>query len=1042
MSESAPDRRVPAYLGRVLDTDGEPAGTCFQLAPGIVATAWHVLNGVGAGAVNGEVAIDPLAGGASQPGTVVAIDPRADLALVRLTVPLGASIAGLAATDDVVKTEPVDVTGVSRIDDPGHAYRFLDGPGTWGGATLRDDLQPLGWMACNVIVPGMSGAPVRRRSDDVVVGVVSGRYNSADDWLRDCVWIARSERLQALCEAVVPVALEAPPAVEPIDLLLSVDGTEVRLTGGDVDVRADHGGVSPGLANAVDETRRARANAGARREVADDIRAQPGSVALDRAGRLLAKSFLPDPIAAALAERLDRAEAAHQPLRLGIACAEARLQRLPWEALADPRTEGPLALRPLVGIHRRVAAAGTPAAVPGPLRILVAIASPDDSSPLLDYERELRNVLTAVRAARDGSARVRVVPFATTMQIRAALEVEAVHILHISGHGSPGTLVIEHDDGRERVIGADDFVDEAIPAGRMPAVIALAACYTNTADATGAPSFAARLAERGAAVVIASETSVTDIYATKAFARIYGRLAEAAEPDAVAAVAAARRAVQDELEDSTQTREQTIAGLGEWAVLSVLAGAGSVTILDPAVVKAPPPPPQRFAIGRVSARAVGEFVGRRRAQRRLPAELLAPGRAGVVLHGIGGIGKTTLAAELAARVIEREPERLPVVLEGELGFESVLGAIVSALRRRFILTNRFEGDAATALENAGRSDLPWADRLALLRMVPPVAAVPLLVVLDNFEDNLADLSDGSGLTDSTLAALLAAIAADPGAWRLLVTSRYTFELPDDAARALTLHPVGALSAAETHKLIWSLPALDRQLDDAQVEQVWRMLGGHPRSLEYLDALLSDGGGRYPDIERRLEAALAEKLGARTAELLRTEWELDTALAEVATLAADDVLLDDLLGSLASVPGARELLVGASVYREPVDVDALLFQVGEPDDDAASVPDRDGAEQQIRKILEAAGIPTNKPLDLGELPAEIRRRSRPMCLSRIGCPRRRADRPSTCGNTSTPAAPRPCCRSRRPTAVRAPSCTAGPPASSSAGSVRRASATSS
>jgi len=96
------------------------------------------------------------------------------------------------------------VTGVSQIFDPGHAYRFFDGPGTWGGATLRDDVHQLGWMACNVVTPGMSGAPVRRRSDDVVVGVVSGRYNSADDWLRDCVWVARCERLQALCSDVAP----------------------------------------------------------------------------------------------------------------------------------------------------------------------------------------------------------------------------------------------------------------------------------------------------------------------------------------------------------------------------------------------------------------------------------------------------------------------------------------------------------------------------------------------------------------------------------------------------------------------------------------------------------------------------------------------------------------------------------------------------------------------------------------------------------------------------------------------------------------------
>ena len=253
-------------------------------------------------------------------------------------------------------------------------------------------------------MPGMSGAPVRRLRDDVVVGVVSGRYNSADGWLRDTVWVARCERLRALCADVAPLALETKPVVAPIDLLLTVDAEQVHLAGADVDVRAEHGGVSPGLVNAVDETRRARANAGAQREIADDIASAPGRVALDRAGRLLSQSFLPAPVADALSERLEHAEHAHQPLRLGVACAHPALARLPWEALADPRTDGPLALRPLVSVHRRVRA-GTPAPVPGPLRILVAISSPDESGgPLLDYERELRNVLTAVGAARDGSA--------------------------------------------------------------------------------------------------------------------------------------------------------------------------------------------------------------------------------------------------------------------------------------------------------------------------------------------------------------------------------------------------------------------------------------------------------------------------------------------------------------------------------------------------------------------------------------------------------------------------------------------------------------
>ena len=45
-----PDGRVPGYLGRVLDGDGAPVGTCFQVAPGVLVTAWHVLDDIGAAA--------------------------------------------------------------------------------------------------------------------------------------------------------------------------------------------------------------------------------------------------------------------------------------------------------------------------------------------------------------------------------------------------------------------------------------------------------------------------------------------------------------------------------------------------------------------------------------------------------------------------------------------------------------------------------------------------------------------------------------------------------------------------------------------------------------------------------------------------------------------------------------------------------------------------------------------------------------------------------------------------------------------------------
>ena len=66
--------------------------------------------------------------------------------------------------------------------------------------------------------------------------------------------------------------------------------------------------------------------------------------------------------------------------------------------------------------------------------------------------------------------------------------------------------------------------------------------------------------------------------------------------------------------------------------------------------------------------------------------------------------------------------------------------------------------------------------------------------------------------------------------------------------------------------------------------------------------------------------------------LFTARSLDASLAATATLAADDVLLDDLLTQLS--PAAQRLLLGVSVYRQPVDRNAALYQIGEPDDAAA------------------------------------------------------------------------------------------------------------
>ncbi|WP_327000260.1 tetratricopeptide repeat protein [Dactylosporangium sp. NBC_01737] len=715
----------------------------------------------------------------------------------------------------------------------------------------------------------------------------------------------------------------------PLDVTFVVSGDVVRLTGAGVDVSAAHGGVRPGLRNALHDVRlertrrssmvsRPRDGQTAVRDLALDVDELPGLVSLRRVGELLAESFLPAPVARALGDLLRRAVHDHVALRVGVEAPG--LAALPWEALPDPLSGRPLALHPQVVVYRR-STATAPALLAGPLRIVVAIASPDAGGALLDYEHELRAVLSAVRQARRSQARVDVVPFASTAAIRAALDVPGgIHVLHISAHGKPGALVLEHPDGRAREVTAEQLVTEAIPPGRMPPVISLAACYTDADGEAQGSSFAAQLAGRGACAVIGTQTSVTDRYATLFFARVYAELAESTDPDVVRAVADARRLVQQDLVTGTDRSAQLLAGMDEWGVVTLLANAPQVPVIDHRQPRVSAPAERTAAWGRVSARPVGQFVGRRPLQRTLPALLSGDEYAGLVLHGIGGIGKTTLAAEVLRRTLAADPSWRVAALFGPVTVDSVLAAVASTARLELLVRDTVAGPQTAAVQVAGRVDVPWADRLALLHD-HVLDEVPILLVLDNFEDNLAP--DGRTVADDGLAGLLATWALAPARSRLLITSRHPVALPQLAAV-----PVGPLSAAEAGKLLWSLPHVDRHAgSDAAAEQVWRVVGGHPRSLEYLDALLGQGQGRFDDITDRLTAAVTTRLGTDAATWLAQDRTLDAALADTVTLAADDVLLTDHLTRLVAIPGAVDLLTAISVYREPVPAVALTFHTG-------------------------------------------------------------------------------------------------------------------
>ena len=309
-------------------------------------------------------------------------------------------------------------------------------------------------------------------------------------------------------------------------------------------------------------------------------------------------------------------------------------------------------------------------------------------------------------------------------------------------------------------------------------------------------------------------------------------------------------------------------------------------------------------------------------RRRWSAELAGPAAAGLVLHGVGGIGKSALAAQIAERVGRLEPNCVTTTLSGEVTADALLAGLAAALRPYPGAAAR-GGSAAEAVAAAGRTELPWAQRFALLRR-HVLDQEPVLLVLDNFDDNLSLEAGTCTIRDLSLIELLTRWADPSHRGRVLITCRHRFAVPETAASRLGFRHLGPLSRSGAIELATSLTALGL-LGEEELDRAWRLLGGHPRAMEYLDALLRTGDTRFPALAERLAGAIEEHADHPAGHGLTAPTELPLPTAETAALAVADLLLGDLFDQLSAE--AQGLLIRASVYRAPIGRDVLLLPVG-------------------------------------------------------------------------------------------------------------------
>ena len=128
-----------------------------------------------------------------------------------------------------------------------------------------------------------------------------------------------------------------------------------------------------------------------------------------------------------------------------------------------------------------------------------------------------------------------------------------------------------------------------------------------------------------------------------------------------------------------------------------------------------------------------------------------------MLHGIGGVGKSTLAAEVLRSL--GGDAGLVVSQAGQVSVDDVLGEVGVRVHRAASAGQGEPSALARAALELRAADVEWADRWRLLaeEILP---AVPMIVLLDNFEDNLAE-ADGGGwqVRDPELAALPGRVGA-------------------------------------------------------------------------------------------------------------------------------------------------------------------------------------------------------------------------------------------------------------------------------------------
>jgi tetratricopeptide (TPR) repeat protein len=511
----------------------------------------------------------------------------------------------------------------------------------------------------------------------------------------------------------------------------------------------------------------------------------------------------------------------HIRLKLFFKKDEPELLRIPWEFIFDG--DNFLSALPSVSLLRVIEGISSKARekVKGKIRMLAIVSSPLDleSHQRLQIEREQMLILQAVdRAVAANRMEIEFEDEASLRNIQGRLEEEEYHIIHYTGHGKysykedKGYLLLEDDSGNSRKVDNETIANllAGYPSLRLAV---LSGCQT--AKTSGIEAFrdlSTPLLHKGIPAVISMQYSIADESAMNLAKKLYTDISEETPID----LALTRARKELFLNES--------AGAVDFATPVLYTDNPDCLCIEEIQLLAEE---EGFRLKSAPAKNIvitleqlgTQFIGRRRELRRMKEDLLNRGKRAIILHGIGGIGKTVTATKAAEKLQDYFRGIYTFNCSGGLKIEEILLQLNGFLKR----------NGEDAFDIVCTSDEPIEMKINYLAQI--LSQIKLLLIFDNFETLLSKEKKKWQLKDEDLKKGLKALVTQcKDGTCFIFTSRYTFDITD--GRLLNILDdinLGELTEPEAIMVMNRFPDIARE-EFPMKSEVFQKIGGHPYTI--------------------------------------------------------------------------------------------------------------------------------------------------------------------------------------------------------------------